>query len=370
MTGKCILSVDDDAINQEIIEGIIDDRYALIKAYDGAECLEKISEGKPDLILLDVNMPRMNGLEVCKKLRYDGEDIPVIFVSALTSPEERLAGYKVGADDYITKPFNHDELLTKIDLLLTNHQIKKELSVSSQQATQITMTAMSGAAEIGNILRIIQETFYSEDVITLGKNILKGLDNYGLPGCLMLQLGEKITFIFSDGIERPLEKDILQQVQHTERIISFGRRSIYNGIYSSLLIRLMPEDEEVCGRWRDNLAILIDSVDARLKSLAIEKKRDYYQLALQDTLFKVQNNLQLIHENYIEQRLKNVDIIRNLILDMEESFAILGLSEEQEKQILEKLLMTEKEVDHLYDLGMSVEEKLNEVVTSLKAVVD
>lgn len=111
-----ILSVDDDPINQAIVEELFSTKYVIALASSGEECIQHITDIKPDLILLDVSMIGMDGYETCRELKKDENtrNIPVIFVSARGSQEDKIKAYEAGGHDYITKPFNHSELEIKI----------------------------------------------------------------------------------------------------------------------------------------------------------------------------------------------------------------------------------------------------------------
>ena len=115
---KKILVVDDDNIQLTIIEGILNPHYNVICAKSGAKALEHIVQGlHPALILLDILMPEMDGFEVYRKLRAISllNDIPIIFVSAVTETQEIQRALKIGAADYITKPYDPEDLLQRIE---------------------------------------------------------------------------------------------------------------------------------------------------------------------------------------------------------------------------------------------------------------
>ncbi len=116
MTIGRILIVDDSEINVEILKEILSDSYHLATASTGEECLNVIREFAPDLVLLDVMMPGISGYEVCRRIKTSpvGAFTQVILVSGKASKAERLQGYEAGADDYVIKPFDHDELLAKV----------------------------------------------------------------------------------------------------------------------------------------------------------------------------------------------------------------------------------------------------------------
>lgn len=111
-----ILIVDDVPENVQILGALLSESYSTFFALDGNEALEQAEILEPDLILLDVMMPVMDGYEVCSRLKNNEKfrDTPIIFITALDLPEEESAGLKLGAADYITKPFNPDLVLLRI----------------------------------------------------------------------------------------------------------------------------------------------------------------------------------------------------------------------------------------------------------------
>ncbi len=118
--GIKVLVVDDNVQNLELLEGLLTGRgYEIEKAYNGKEALEKVKANPPEIILLDILMPIMNGYEVCKVLKQDNETkfIPVIMLTALDSIEDKVRGIEAGADDFITKPFQRPELLARVKSL-------------------------------------------------------------------------------------------------------------------------------------------------------------------------------------------------------------------------------------------------------------
>ena len=116
---KRILIIDDDALNCEIVHEILGGKYELAAAPTGEAGLDMMREFGPDLVLLDIMMPGVDGYEVCRQIKSapHGELTLVVLVSGRASTKERLEGYEVGADDYIVKPFDQDELAARVDIL-------------------------------------------------------------------------------------------------------------------------------------------------------------------------------------------------------------------------------------------------------------
>ncbi len=125
-----VLIVDDNVQNAELLQAHLESLGCAIEiAENGVEALEMVGREKPDIILLDVMMPKMSGFEVCRRLKNDTEtrDIPVVIVTALNELADVERGVDSGADDFLSKPINKLELLTRVKSLLRVRHLKSEL---------------------------------------------------------------------------------------------------------------------------------------------------------------------------------------------------------------------------------------------------
>ncbi len=130
-----ILIVDDMPVNLSIVVDYLEEYgFGIRIARNGESALQRARYDPPDLILLDVLMPGINGFETCRRLKADAatRDIPVIFMTALTNPEDKVQGFEVGAVDYVTKPLGQEEVLARI----TTHLRLRELTLSLQEQTR------------------------------------------------------------------------------------------------------------------------------------------------------------------------------------------------------------------------------------------
>jgi two-component system alkaline phosphatase synthesis response regulator PhoP len=118
MASKKVLVVDDDVKTVELVRLYLDrDGYQVLTAYDGVEALRLARESYPDLIVLDLMLPDIDGLEVCRTLRHES-DVPIIMLTARTTDQDKLTGLDLGADDYVTKPFSPKELAARVRAVL------------------------------------------------------------------------------------------------------------------------------------------------------------------------------------------------------------------------------------------------------------
>ncbi|MFG0245648.1 MAG: two-component system response regulator [Phycisphaerales bacterium JB052] len=131
-----VLIVDDNEQNLELLHAYLDDLGGPIRiAHDGLQAIDSVKQDPPDIILLDIMMPRMSGYQVCETLKKnpDTRDIPIIMVTALNEVGDVERAVDAGADDFLTKPVNKLELLTRVRSLLRVRKMKRELDAAVDQ---------------------------------------------------------------------------------------------------------------------------------------------------------------------------------------------------------------------------------------------
>jgi len=140
-----ILVVDDDrAVRESLRRSLTFNGYSVELAVDGMDALEKTASQRPDALVLDVMMPRLDGLEVCRRLRSTGDDLPILVLTARDSVSERVAGLDAGADDYLPKPFALEELLARLRALLRRRVVDEGAESSQAMAfADLTLDPMT-----------------------------------------------------------------------------------------------------------------------------------------------------------------------------------------------------------------------------------
>lgn len=138
---KTILAVDDESSILDLLKFNLEkEGFNFISAEDGEEGINKVLNEKPDLLLLDVMIPKMDGLSVCKKIRQENINIPIIMLSARGEEIDKVLGLEIGADDYITKPFSPREVIARIKANL--RKFDKNKSAEEEQKNQIAVGSL------------------------------------------------------------------------------------------------------------------------------------------------------------------------------------------------------------------------------------
>jgi DNA-binding response OmpR family regulator len=197
-----ILVVDDDRVLADVVAFTLRrEGFEVLQAYDGTAGLQRWIDEKPDLIILDVNMPQVDGFEVCRRVRLEG-NTPIILLTVRGEEDDIVVGLEIGADDYIVKPFSPRQLVARVKAILRR---------AGQQLPQAEL-------QVGD-LRLLpgkREVFLSPDSEPIP---LTPLENHLLE-CLMINAGRVLTFdMIIDHVWGPAgaDRDMLRQLVHRLR---------------------------------------------------------------------------------------------------------------------------------------------------------
>ncbi|HSJ54569.1 MAG TPA: response regulator [Anaerolineae bacterium] len=158
-SGGGILVVEDEVASAQLLSYILSSSGHQVRlAYDGHEALEQAQRVRPDLILLDVMMPGLNGFQVCERLKAveATRDTPVLFLSALAEVDDKIRAFTVGATDYITKPFHAREVLARVTTHLSLRRLQKQLEAANGALEQQNAELQKRNAELQQALHTIQ----------------------------------------------------------------------------------------------------------------------------------------------------------------------------------------------------------------------
>ena len=160
-TKGSVLVVDDNPDNLRLLTAMLTDKgYKVRPAPSGSLALQSVRSTLPDLVLLDIKMPEMDGYEVCRRLKADERtrDVPVLFISALTEVTDKIKGFGVGGVDYITKPFQHEEVLARVETHVSLSRMHKRLQQEVMERVRIEKELKKTHDELSQALSELKRT--------------------------------------------------------------------------------------------------------------------------------------------------------------------------------------------------------------------
>lgn len=289
-----ILVVDDDIFMREIFEEILGGSYQIIGAASGVDAIALAKSQQPDLILLDVEMPGMDGFATCRELKNsdDTDAVPVIFISACGQIEEQISGYDAGGNDYIVKPFDPKELKARISHLLAMVSERVGLKQMVSYASSTAMTAMTSMGEMGALLESLNKFNASLNEEALAEAVLTGLSLYGLNGVVQVRTQEKLISLSGQGEASPLEVSVIDHMVGMDRIVHFKSRMSIHYPHVAMLVNNLPvDDADRCGRLRDHLAMLVEGAEARACGIIAENESRRRGEAIERMIVRVNKTL-------------------------------------------------------------------------------
>jgi len=228
---KILIIEDEPDISDYLYDTLAMSGYEVRQAYDGLEGLEKIEQEKPNLVLLDIMMPRLDGLEVCRRIRSNASTraTRIIFITAKGSLEEKLEGFQAGANDFIVKPFSSSELLARIEAHLRIDMLARDLELSERRYRQLIEHSPDGILLFSPDLKLLF-------VNSRFKSILPGkFDN--------IEIGQSINSLSGNSLVFAEIATLLEKVRETGLIVTRTfSLAIQKGHTSFLEIRGIPSE--------------------------------------------------------------------------------------------------------------------------------
>lgn len=367
----CIFVVDDDPLLRMVIIDQLDGHdYQIHEFSNGPDCLAAL-DLQPNLILLDIEMPGQNGLEVCREIRNnDYDDVQVMFVSAHEDLETLLAAFDAGGNDFIPKSAKKDVLQRKVELAIEAEKQKSQLKQQLNYAQKTAFTAMSSLGETGLVLQFLRSSFQCLNLEQLGKLLCETLSQFGINGLVRLADAYGESDFSAEGVCSQLENAILSYVCKLGRICQTNDRLVLNYPHVTLLaMGLDIEDEDAIGRLRDHLAIIAEGAGVRIDAMNIEQQRLQQANARIQDVKDLTNLLSEIetfqHDNHI--------LLENLTeqhhADMESAFVHLGLTDSQELLLYNIVERLTTQLTLLFENDTRLALRLHQIVDKQKQLL-
>ena len=336
---KRIVVVEDDKISQTYIKRALEGLVDVEIADTVASGMEAITKSRPDSLILDVELPDGTGYDLCTKLREqsDYEHIPILFISGHASLNERIKGYEVGADDYISKPFESTELTAKVKALLRHHHHKQELYNQYSQAHATAMESMTGASEMGLIVQFVERTYSINNFEQLSQLLFSVMQRIGLNSSLMFQTDNEQFFFTSqaEGDISPLEQELLKQLREQGRLFHFGSRTQVNFPSIACLIKNMPTQDQIrYGRYKDMLPPILACANQKVRQIEIEMMLQDHTMRFSSSFKRIRDTLDDVATKMKTGQENGSSMLNKLLDTMHDHMPRLGLDDDQEHFLL------------------------------------
>nr|WP_314902035.1 response regulator [uncultured Deefgea sp.] len=370
-----ILVVDDDAIIRLLVRKMLETDYQIVEAEDGEAGLKKAQEIKPVAVIADVQMPKMNGFDLCKAICDDFEisDIPVMLMSAEENADELLKVYDVGGQGFITKPINHKVLLTRTAHMLQLSAERAQMKSQISYATTTAFTAMSSMSETGLLMETLKNFNGNNTAQGLAQLLIAALQQFQLDGVVQLKTDSGIVALNLQGEATGVELAVLQKMAMMDRIVRFRNRLSVNYPNVQLVVNNMPvDDEERCGRLRDHLAILIEAAESRLEAIKIKTTliATQNQLAIMNSIQSLTSTLSEIDQQQRQGNVERAALFGDVMMQMESTLSAFGLSDRQEENLLGVVRNGWEKIAATYTDEPELQNKLSQVVQTLKTSLE
>lgn len=362
-----ILIVDDDPIVTGMLTLLLEKYgYAANSVESGEDCLSNIAEINPDAVILDIEMPGIDGYQTCQRLRDAAEthDLPVIFLSALESLDDRLKAYDVGGDDFIAKPYNPEEMRRKVDIAM---RIKRRREQYLASANSTAMTALFSLGEFGAGLKFTRDSLSCRSLQSLARLAINALQSNGLDSHVQIRTESfGILTLTPEGQATPLEISVFELSRQQGRLFQFSRRLIINYDSVSILVLNLPlNDPESVGRIRDYAAIICETAEAAVENIVLRLEANDRAEELRQLVEATKGAIDTLHVRYRLQQEDTRFELEEMLHAMEDMYVSLGLLESQEATISQLINSAKDKVMMRLEAGMVGESEFNDIVQRL-----
>ncbi|SFB78152.1 response regulator [Pseudoalteromonas denitrificans] len=369
---KVILAIDDDKFIHHIVEQSLKTFCKVIHANNGEEGIRSAIKNNPDIILLDVEMPGMNGYEVCELLKKDSSTsgIPVMFLSAKSALAERVKGYNSGGNDYIVKPFEAQELQARIDVLYQYRQESNALKGDVAQAQNTAEIAMTDSGDMGRVMRYVGQTYHTHNLDALSEYFLEFFTPLSLNVVVVYWYRGEAKYYSNQGAVCPLEQELLEKCSDGERFIDFGARTIINYPHVSLLVKNMPlSDAALYGRYKDLFPHILEATNAKVQAMEVNDLVLEQANEITETFTQVDNTLRKQIDDLYHHTKISVSLVDTLYKNFMSTIPELGLTSDQENYVLDSVENTVKELERHLNINEGIRTAFDDVIGYMEHIM-
>ncbi|MCK6389510.1 MAG: hypothetical protein L6Q40_00585 [Azonexus sp.] len=340
---------------------------------DGISCVSLLSEKPPAILMLASNLEDAPALDLCRDIREDGQlrdTHLILLLPANASQADIDEAHAAGCDEVLAQPVDLPNLRRQ---LRTTYRLASERSSFRQQASyaqQVAMTAMTSMGELGVVLQFLSKCFACGTFQAVAQETLSALSQYGLSGAIQIRAGHDTLTESTPGGSPADDAEVIGKLHGIGRIFEFKTRMVINYDHATILMNDVPDDNEVRGRIRDNVAMLAEGAHARVFSLLIEQDNRRKQGGIRFALNEILHMTAELRDQQKSSQEQGQQAVNGVIEDFETSFIRMGLTASQESDLIALLVSLRQEVSSIGLTADEIDRKLQRVVRSLQSIAE
>lgn len=364
-----VLIVDDEEIIRVVLRELLAKDFDVVTATSGEEALALCKDIQPDLVVLDIMMPGLDGYETCRRLRQ-AYNIPVIFATSAESLEEHLKAFDAGGNDLIVKPVVADLLRRKVHVAISQHQMALQLSEEKAELQKLAAGFLASLGQSGALVKFMRSNAGVRTYHELALLLQEATCELGVSCSILIRHDGGPTILTPAGDPTPIEQSILEQVSGMGRLFQFSNRLAVNYPRVTIVVADMPSesvDPSHAGRIRDSVAILaettaflVENIDVRMESA---KRAEHMQVAHTSAVESIES----LREKYAMMLGDTRILIQEMVSKVERGFTWLGASESQERRLTDELDASVQRILGKLAEGGDFETHFEKVIASLRS---
>lgn len=360
-----VLVIDTEGDDTQILEGMLSDDFNVTVCSSQDKTLEAVAKLLPGVIILDPAMPDLEILPIIDAAKALNPKSHIIFLSNLTTLDDSIEAYELGADDFIPKPYNPVELYHKVTRHVQESAQRSKLAINMEAARSTAFAAMESNSEMGIILRYMEEITSCNSYNDLGISLTQTVQSFDISAIAQIRSVNR-TYNFGCA-DDSFEAQLLTSSLKKGKIIEGAHKIIINDERISLLLKNTPaKDNPKYGRIKDNIAMMMGATDARVTTINLVTQLETERASgLQSIMGAARESMHKIHENFTEYEQNIWQKIQEFREETERVLVSLGLSEEQEDTLIESLDQFVKHVMETDETKTLIETSFNKLLADL-----
>jgi len=363
-TGR-VLVVDDHAATRTMHRAILAKRFDVLTASSGEEALAICAGQLPDLVLLDVEMPGLDGFDTCRKLR-ERSNVPIIFATSHDAIEEHLKAFDAGGEDIVVKPVSAEILLRKVSIAINQHKTREALQQEKASLHSMAMSFLSTMGESGVLLQFTRSSLECRTHDALATLLVEAIRSFGVQCTVAIRHRGEETIVCPESKATELERSILRQLTGMGRMFQFKNRFVINYDQVSIVVSDMPDSEsEQAGRIRDNIAVLAETTEALSENVSMRRESSARAEAMQLALGR---SVETVNALRSKHQLMITDVrmtLQELTDSVEQTYSWLATDRSVEMQINNAMKNSVERVFQVLLSGAQFDNEFAQLISNL-----